>query len=463
MNENLLEKNKRVYKKLNIPVWHKAGIKGNGVNIAVIGYGACLSYKKPYIRQVNKFYGGSYHDGDEIIHNVAPQATIYSINMKDKDGWSFKKCLEWVVKHKPDVVCLSFKIHHLTNEEKDLIEQAYNNGTIMIASTGNDNSYVAYPAKNKHWIGVGAYSELFKSKASYSNYGEGLDCLGYTNFGVEAQPGYYMQISHTSGATQAIAGMATLLKEHLLITPGEFKQFIAKNCIDLGPKGWDKETGHGLLVLPKKIPERKEEIKVNKPQYIIIHHSGTENGNADIFRRSHKAKGWRDIGYHYIIGNGTNSKDGLVEKGRVENTSGAHCNNDRMNFRSIGICLVGNFEKQKPTNKQLQSLEKLVRGLMNKYKIQYTRVLGHKEVKGASTACPGKNFDMKGFRLSLKEDPRMAKKDYKGHWAESSIKKAESKGIMSGYPDGEWKPEKAVTRAELAAILDRLGLLDLRR
>lgn len=46
--------------------------------------------------------------------------------------------------------------------------------------------------------------------------------------------------------------------------------------------------------------------------------------------------------------------------------------------------------------------------------------------------------------------------DITGHWAEQSIRRAMDKGLMQGYPDGSWKPDQPVTRAELAVILDRL-------
>lgn len=62
-------------------------------------------------------------------------------------------------------------------------------------------------------------------------------------------------------------------------------------------------------------------------------------------------------------------------------------------------------------------------------------------------------------RPKYKEEPVMVD-DLTEHWAEKSCRKAKAKGIMKGYPDGDWKPDKQITRAELAVILDRLGLLD---
>ena len=46
--------------------------------------------------------------------------------------------------------------------------------------------------------------------------------------------------------------------------------------------------------------------------------------------------------------------------------------------------------------------------------------------------------------------------DITGHWAEDSIRWCVEHGLMKGYPDGSFQPDKPVTRAELAAVLRRL-------
>ena len=46
--------------------------------------------------------------------------------------------------------------------------------------------------------------------------------------------------------------------------------------------------------------------------------------------------------------------------------------------------------------------------------------------------------------------------DITGHWAEESIRRCIDRGLLKGYPDGSFQPDKGVTRAELAVILDRL-------
>ena len=49
--------------------------------------------------------------------------------------------------------------------------------------------------------------------------------------------------------------------------------------------------------------------------------------------------------------------------------------------------------------------------------------------------------------------------DYEGHWAAEHIQKAIDTGTMTGYPDGTWQPDRALSRAEFAAVVDRMGLL----
>lgn len=55
--------------------------------------------------------------------------------------------------------------------------------------------------------------------------------------------------------------------------------------------------------------------------------------------------------------------------------------------------------------------------------------------------------------------PEIDYSDIVGHWAESAIKKAIKEEIVSGYPDGSFKPNRSLTRAEFSLMLiNKLGL-----
>ncbi|MGI0490658.1 DUF1565 domain-containing protein [Alkalinema pantanalense CENA528] len=53
------------------------------------------------------------------------------------------------------------------------------------------------------------------------------------------------------------------------------------------------------------------------------------------------------------------------------------------------------------------------------------------------------------------DDPIAGPTDIKGHWAEAFIKQLAAKNIIAGFPDGTFKPEAPVTRAQFAAIINK--------
>lgn len=119
---------------------------------------------------------------------------------------------------------------------------------------------------------------------------------------------------------------------------------------------------------------------------IIVHCSDTPAGRddraADI-RRWHKARGFNDIGYHYVI-----DLDGTIEPGRDVSVAGAHCTGH--NASSIGICYIGGktadmkTAKDTRTDEQKASLLLLLRYLRAKY--PEAKIYGHRDF--AAKACP---------------------------------------------------------------------------
>jgi len=141
-----------------------------------------------------------------------------------------------------------------------------------------------------------------------------------------------------------------------------------------------------------------------KWKYIIVHHSGTEMGNSLSFDTYHLSRGWNGIGYHFVIDNGTDSKhDGQIEVSPrwLKQLNGSHCKADGMNERAIGVCLVGNFNRDFVSPKQMEALVYLVKTLKAYYKIPDDHILGHRMVRGATTDCPGKHFPWREFKARL--------------------------------------------------------------
>lgn len=138
---------------------------------------------------------------------------------------------------------------------------------------------------------------------------------------------------------------------------------------------------------------------------IVVHHSASDTGGAAAFDRHHRmVNKWDELGYHFVIGNGSQTGNGAVEVGSrwTKQKHGAHCKtaDNYYNDHGIGICLVGNFDRRQPTPQQLASLERLVRFLQQQCNIPAKRIRTHGGVT-AKTACPGRNFSIAGLRNRL--------------------------------------------------------------
>lgn len=170
--------------------------------------------------------------------------------------------------------------------------------------------------------------------------------------------------------------------------------------------------------------------------HIVIHCSASPFGCVKVIRQWHLEKGWKDIGYHFVIMNGRPwssheylmSLDGRTEIGRFldgdnfidDNEVGAHTLG--YNDHSIGICLVGPGPKttkpetsfyDKLVNKaisapgftqwQIGNLASLCRDLMRLHNIPVMNVIGHNETASGmkeGKTCP--EFDVSQLRELLK-------------------------------------------------------------
>jgi hypothetical protein len=140
--------------------------------------------------------------------------------------------------------------------------------------------------------------------------------------------------------------------------------------------------------------------------YIVIHHSATNEGGAASFNRAHSKKWENGLGYHFVIGNGTETADGEIEVGprwlrQNQGIDGAHAGVEKYNKHGIGICLVGDFDHQNPTPKQLAALRNLIQHLMQKYGIPRDHIIPHRAVKVGHTECPGTHFPLELILQSL--------------------------------------------------------------
>jgi N-acetyl-anhydromuramyl-L-alanine amidase AmpD len=134
-------------------------------------------------------------------------------------------------------------------------------------------------------------------------------------------------------------------------------------------------------------------------RFIVLHHSATPAGGLASIDRSHReVRGWDECGYHFVIGNGSESGDGEIEVGgrwlkqkhgahtRVESNPGSNLYNEE----GIGVCLIGDFDVAPPTPKQVDSCRRLVAYLQERCRVPAQGITTHGDLD--NTECPGQYF-----------------------------------------------------------------------
>ena len=140
-------------------------------------------------------------------------------------------------------------------------------------------------------------------------------------------------------------------------------------------------------------------VRKGRWKYIVVHNSGTREGNARVFdvyhrRIRHMQNG---LAYHFVIGDGHGSGNGQIEIGErwTRQINGGHVASDYLNDIALGVCLVGDFNRDQPTKPQVDALEELVsylRARVGRTQGRQAIVHAHKEINPRPTDCPGSRF-----------------------------------------------------------------------
>ena len=168
-------------------------------------------------------------------------------------------------------------------------------------------------------------------------------------------------------------------------------------------------SGAGYRYLTRSVRDQIDRAPVARSrwQLIVVHNSGTRQGNAAAFDYYHRhiRRMQNGLAYHFVIGNGTSTGNGQVEVGDRwrRQINGGHVHSDYLNNIALGICLVGDFNRDQPTRAQLDCCEELIRYLRQrcgKVGDHYPIVKPHREVNPPrwATDCPGDVFPYSWFR-----------------------------------------------------------------
>ena len=175
----------------------------------------------------------------------------------------------------------------------------------------------------------------------------------------------------------------------------------------LGFWPWSRPVSYRYLTNSVIEAIRRAPVKRRRWQFIVVHNSGTRQGNARVFDYYHRhvRRMQNGLAYHFVIGNGTSTGNGQVEVGDRwrRQINGGHVHSDYLNNISLGICLVGDFNRDQPTRPQLDACEELIRYLRQRCGGTgggAIPVKPHREMNPPRwpTDCPGDDFPYSWFR-----------------------------------------------------------------
>ena len=197
-------------------------------------------------------------------------------------------------------------------------------------------------------------------------------------------------IAHTHGVTLSRLVARNKLGRADLIQIGQ--------RLIIPPKTASKKESSQTLPASVRRAVTSAKVKPGRWKYIVIHHSGVNTGTVAGMDRYHREVRHMENGlaYHFVIGNSHGLGDGEIGVGSrwTRQLDGGHLISEKQNKVAIGICLVGNFDKSKPTKKQMDRLIALVRAIMVRCKLDPSAIKTHQQINIVHTRCPGTHFPL---------------------------------------------------------------------
>ncbi len=196
--------------------------------------------------------------------------------------------------------------------------------------------------------------------------------------------------------------------------------------------------------------------------YIVMHYTGNSKDTALNNAKYFKNNNLSSSAHYFVDENEIYQSVELKNKAWHTGTKGTYYSSAR-NENSIGIemCCSGNYIVSDKTQENSAKLCAMLCNLIgiDESKVD-TFVLRHYDVTHKKCPLQWVN-DEKEFIIFKQKVKSLLKKepftDISGHWAENAIKSLYNDGLITGYNDNSFRPDNFVTRAELCAIIQKIG------
>ncbi|MBE5107941.1 S-layer homology domain-containing protein [Bacillus thuringiensis] len=236
----------------------------------------------------------------------------------------------------------------------------------------------------------------------------------------------------------------------------------AKSSLLRAPDALQTNNIYGVTFKEMIVPKGNDDIRPGYamvPKYITIHETDNPAKGANALNHAKyldsQARGTADraASWHFTV------DDKEIYQHLPVNEVGWHAGNKTGNYESIGIEIAvnqdGNYEKA------VENARKLAAYLMNELNISLDHVQKHQFWSGKN--CPAYMIQrgqwdafLKGTETYYKENRKdPVTDDITGGWYEQDIRQLAARGIMLGEGNGNYYPNRLVTRAEFATLITR--------
>jgi hypothetical protein len=199
-------------------------------------------------------------NGSGVV-GIMPGAPLLSFGLKDLSCAEAVDGILGAAKAGARVLNLSFGATEDCFLLQLAVADAFATNTLVVAASGNEfaqGNPIVYPAAYPHVLSVGAV-DMTLTAASFSTTnaavdlaapGESVPVAVPLAFDLDGNADGITRANGTSFAAPIVSGVASwLIGARPGLEPGQYSDMLRHSAQDLGPAGWDKDTGFGLVNL----------------------------------------------------------------------------------------------------------------------------------------------------------------------------------------------------------------------
>lgn len=434
------------------------GLTGDGVKVAVLDTGIKTTHPDLVVaggvntidkqQSYNDDNGHGTHVAGIIaatnnnigVVGLSPGVELYAIKALDANGEGTQTDIiagiQWAIEQEIDIINLSITTSVSTDALKSMLDYSYDKGIISVAASGNDYSAdayyaysVTYPAKYPSVIAVGSIDEYYQP-SYFSQPGRALEFVapGENILSTYIDADFpYTEMSGTSMATPVVTAILSLYKEaYPTLSTQSIREYAQKSAKDLGPTGRDDFFGYGLIQQPVNF-------FIDVTDNVWYYEAVQQAAKKDIIK-----------GYEGALFKPTQS----VTRAEFVTFLSRLLVTDAIEESPIVFTDVNETLFAYDAIKQLTNMD-----VISGYPDQTFRPF--------APITRGEVATLLYRALNL---PDAKENDYADLLEQAfyydAVVALSGEGILSGYPDGSFKPDESMTRAEVANVIHLLTLKD---